>query len=792
MKLDIVTKDRDIQSNLSEGYDYGIDTSQMKLLYQILSQYSNPIGSIVREITTNAFDSHLEAGINKEVTVRLIDSDSLTSTQQAFEVEDYGVGLSPERVRTIYSKFLASTKRDSNTEHGAFGLGSKSPFSYTDMFTVTTVYDGIEYGYAMHKGTETPRIDKIYEEETDKENGTVININVKPGDRERFRTEIKRQLAYFENINHINTGVDNNYTIYEGKNFLFRPDLTNYNLNSLHVCLGKVYYPLNIDMLDLDTPKIDIKCPIALRFKIGELPIVWNRENIEYTDGAIETIRTRFYAAVEELKELYEAKQDAVDSVTKYFYMKNTMRKSNLTIADGVTIPNIDHLFEVDINYPKYAELKKIPKMETAINVMYKFHRKVMGGVAKKDNYMNINSLSFNSSNAEHPITFTNTYLLSGAYSTTKNKYLYESHNRHKFYLVRKRTQTDKLSHSKIFSLFGYNANDASELDDNLVKLMREFLLECKEYFLQRVEDYDSIEVPQAFKDARKGGAKTDMFDPASDEYDPSLKVHVKELVVQNGHRRFADIKFSVWEPTIGMLERYSSSLTIYGFSADAEVLEATGLFIARMYHNRWNWDTPEHKKLNILKIAKNKEDAITTIMDNAIHVNEFYNKKHKLLVNGLTRFYIMTELESQTDTPLKNTQFTQTVDILKTLGKPEFLGHYLSVYQNVRFIEACDVPAQSGKDAYLSSLPKPLRPLFENPLYLNKTLIDEYKELQLYFKKYPLLYQIFTDTRLSTKFREVIKEEMQFYLEGKTPINPILEERLQEYKTKKQEQQKP
>src|SRR5690606_2181428 len=37
-----------------------------------------------------------------------------------FRVHDYGVGLSPERVRGVYAKFFSSTKRGTNRQIGAF------------------------------------------------------------------------------------------------------------------------------------------------------------------------------------------------------------------------------------------------------------------------------------------------------------------------------------------------------------------------------------------------------------------------------------------------------------------------------------------------------------------------------------------------------------------------------------------------------------------------------------------------------------------------------------------------
>lgn len=72
MKLDVLTpKNTVIKSDDFDSIEYTIAEGQGKLLFNILSQYSNPIGSLIREVTTNAFDSHIEAGIKKPVDVAI-------------------------------------------------------------------------------------------------------------------------------------------------------------------------------------------------------------------------------------------------------------------------------------------------------------------------------------------------------------------------------------------------------------------------------------------------------------------------------------------------------------------------------------------------------------------------------------------------------------------------------------------------------------------------------------------------------------------------------------------------
>src|SRR5690349_7579063 len=91
--------------------------------YSVLSKglYSNPIRAIVRELSCNAWDSHIEAGhTDKAFEVYL--PNALAPT---FKIRDYGVGLTEEQVESVFDYFR-STKQQSNAMTGCFGLGAKS------------------------------------------------------------------------------------------------------------------------------------------------------------------------------------------------------------------------------------------------------------------------------------------------------------------------------------------------------------------------------------------------------------------------------------------------------------------------------------------------------------------------------------------------------------------------------------------------------------------------------------------------------------------------------------------
>lgn len=104
----------------TENIEASIDAASMPFLFEMLSGslYSNAIGSICREITSNCFDSHIEAGIDDPVTIKRGYDEEGTY----ISFIDVGIGLSPDRIKSIYMNYFSSTKRLTNDLIGGFGL----------------------------------------------------------------------------------------------------------------------------------------------------------------------------------------------------------------------------------------------------------------------------------------------------------------------------------------------------------------------------------------------------------------------------------------------------------------------------------------------------------------------------------------------------------------------------------------------------------------------------------------------------------------------------------------------
>jgi hypothetical protein len=278
-----------ILDGVDESINMGIDAGSTAVLMNILSQglYKDPIGSIVREWTSNALDSHVEAGVDEPVIVAIQKDDTYNWW---FSVQDFGVGISPDRLENIISKYAASTKRNTNTMLGAFGLGLKSGLSYSDSFIFSTNYNGLETVYTMYKGEEGTKIDKLSEKPTTERNGSTFKIQIKGFyDKAEFIRKCTQQLCYFEKV-YFDCGTDIvNERLEITKNPLWKHS-TFSNDKYLHLSLDNVYYSLDYNRLGIDPVMI----PIALCFNIGEgLQPTPPREDIMYTPTAKQLIKDR-------------------------------------------------------------------------------------------------------------------------------------------------------------------------------------------------------------------------------------------------------------------------------------------------------------------------------------------------------------------------------------------------------------------------------------------------------------------------------------------------------------------
>lgn len=383
----------------------GIDASSMPIVFKIMSKalYSNPIGSIVREITSNCFDSHKEANSDEAVVVRK-DTDE-EGTYISFN--DFGVGLSPERMANVYMKYFTSTKRGTNEQIGGFGLGSKTPLSYTEYFYINTVSDKysftyiervkapfipnllkanlvitpIKYQYLFSEGETLPTLALLDKSETTERNGTEIRVYIKnENDEAKFENEVEKQLCYFDNVIFEGFDIENEYKIYEGETYKYR-NTVQYDKN-LHIVFGKVSYP--IDWTAIEMKPVNIAA--GIKFNIGELEVTPSRESIRYTDEIKDKIRTKIQEVIQELTELYNEQNTMFDSFFSWYSKKKERPYVKFSDEDKLYLYGLE---DIDKKHQyKHFEGLEFLKEDDILGMLYKYVGDIKEGKPKDNWYM--------------------------------------------------------------------------------------------------------------------------------------------------------------------------------------------------------------------------------------------------------------------------------------------------------------------------------------------------------------------------------------------------------------------
>jgi hypothetical protein len=619
----------------TDGIDCSIDDSQMSKLFELVSKnmYSNPIGSLIREITSNCFDSHIEAGVTTPVKIEIAKDEG----GDYIVFEDFGIGISTERMEKVYSKYLKSTKEKTADQIGYWGLGSKSPLAYQDMFYLETIFDGILYSYIVHKGEERPRIEKLYDIPTDKHNGSKVKVYIKPGALNIFREEIRRQLCYFDNIYFINCAMDNEYIVYQGDHFMYRNK--NQYSTSLHISLGKVAYPINWEEMHM-TP---IALPLALKFNITDLRITPNRESLVYDEDIKKKIKEKIDLLMNELVEIYNStRQQGTDDI--FFFMKEREEVKRIYFDEEKKsfisleyLPNSYKSKLIDIEFTPLKGVCEVPKDPFFIFKIEKFINS--NGTIKEYHY---------SKNIKDYILSRRVFRYrKDNINKIKNKYLGEKYN--EVPLLERKSNTYHTYKDYLFptdikygrSPFG-PPKIAGQFSTNNIKVPKFRIATIKKYkqimtdvIVKLTESYDRFEVDSEWIKKRKEVQKTEAL----------LRKQKREnkILIYNVENR-GDNEKEEWE--VYRLEELNS-LVIYGSKEDKDLLRqvhsmllhskslrserrsnSTRVYNAHQIGNTQKWKTVD--KALVFYTSKTNLEKVKEL-PNVINVHKFMEGNHRV-----------------------------------------------------------------------------------------------------------------------------------------------------------------
>lgn len=166
-----------LETDLTEKQQFQVKVSPKTFSVLTKDIYKNPKLAICRELACNAWDSHLVAG-TQDVPFEVYFP---TITAPDFIVKDYGTGLSVDAVMNLYTTYFGSDKDHSNELTGGFGLGSKTPFSFTDQFAVESRFQGKKYKFSAFLEDGVPTIAHIRTEDSTEPNGLTVIVPAQAG-----------------------------------------------------------------------------------------------------------------------------------------------------------------------------------------------------------------------------------------------------------------------------------------------------------------------------------------------------------------------------------------------------------------------------------------------------------------------------------------------------------------------------------------------------------------------------------------------------------------------------------
>lgn len=311
----------EILSNFSgEESSFTIDASSSHI-FEILrdKQYTNGKESLVRELIANAKDSHVEAG-KKDVPIRI------WLNQNYLTIQDFGVGLSPQRIQEVYLCYGKSTKRGTNDQQGFYGIGAKSFFSYASSASITSIFDSVKREYAAYiNETNVGALRLISEEPTEECNGVSVKIPISSYDLSEFRGYIHKYAQFMNPIPEI-LG-DNVYGALEAPKVIMEGDgwkmFEKYDANQYNILLDGIPYRYDYYGFGSNVQKV------TFIFNIGDLIPSATRENLttcEKNNEALKKAIKKFEAEIAQktedallITEDFTEVIQAIQTSSKYF-----------------------------------------------------------------------------------------------------------------------------------------------------------------------------------------------------------------------------------------------------------------------------------------------------------------------------------------------------------------------------------------------------------------------------------------------------------------------------------------
>lgn len=595
-----------VRSHDFKTIQYSVNTDNLPLLFQMLrtNLYSDIHGSIIRELMSNVVDAHTEANKPDAIgELEWIAGNKMLGVDCQLIIRDFGIGLSPDRMTKVYGNYLSSTKRGDNKGIGGFGLGSKSPFAYTDSFFVQTCYEGVKTKYLCYiDETQLGAISEMSIEECDCPNQTEIIIPIKNENHDAaiFRNAINKQLSYFRNVKYIGIEGPDSTILYEDQNCIV---LEQPPFNECHIVVGCVAYQIDFGVLGIQLQWNDQtglkNCGVGLKFDIGELQPTLSREKLFWDDKVKNKVLEKLKNARLSIRRQLEAELKAEKDYCKWF--------ANINSRVSSSFPRQWDFSQIKTDAEFDSDGKKLP-IQYKIDDWFSGHN--IRGVTRYGRKRGASNPDYSTSFPSYEMLRTlPAYSLDKSLNSRTCLWLFKQHPNG--FLVVNQMKTPDKGETILTS-------EPAILPDNF---------EATKLWLKSLPKYDDIVVPAG------------EFDSVSERDLNAYKAIVKQRKLEGKYtakRMVKTMRSGWWQANNNLEHRFEYCMyegkfelddkktIIYGFQEDhASILRITGMLLM----SRSQTNLHENKDLMILKIAKNYDKQFTQL-PNAYYIGDVLKLK--------------------------------------------------------------------------------------------------------------------------------------------------------------------
>jgi len=313
--------------------------------FQILSDlYSDKALAIVRELGCNASDSMVMAGkAGESFHIHLPNT-----LEPWLTIEDYGTGITHDNIYSIYATYFESTKTNSNEQIGCLGLGSKSPFCYTDNFSVISITGGVKRTYNAYFGNDgCPTIALMNQSNTSEGSGLAVQIPIKTQDFTTFQQAVLKAFRFFD-VKPIITGGTITWLeekpMFEGKGWR---SYDKFGYGDAYAIMGGVTYPVDINKVDRKYYDMIRKGGLVMYFGMGEVDFTPSRESLSYCDQTIKAINDKLEFVMQDFKvrisEMLSQKDNILDALKMMYSLHNKFAYiSGMAVDKGMKWKGVD------------------------------------------------------------------------------------------------------------------------------------------------------------------------------------------------------------------------------------------------------------------------------------------------------------------------------------------------------------------------------------------------------------------------------------------------------------------